>query len=150
MSRSAKRLRGNGAETDTERRQHDTNGGSRRRNGNGASHTFPHTETLKGMDFLRVMAKGEKCSCPSFYLYHMPASEFQAGICVSRRLGGAVIRNKIKRVLRESVRLTKSNISRPCHMVLVARRGAEEMSVEQARVSLSELYGTARLSAETN
>ncbi len=109
---------------------------------------MPHSESLKGLDFLRVMAKGEKCSCPSFYLYYVPAGDFQAGVCVSRRLGGAVVRNRIKRILRESLRLTKSRLRHPCHLVLVARRGAEELSVEQAKDSLNELYGNARLASE--
>ncbi len=112
--------------------------------GNG----LPRQASLKGLDFLRVMAKGEKCSCPSFYLYYMPAGEFQAGVCVSRRLGGAVVRNRIKRVLRESIRLTRSSLARPYHLVLVARRGAEDLDVQQARYSLTELYGTARLASE--
>jgi ribonuclease P protein component len=106
---------------------------------------FPHSEHLSGLEFLRVMAKGQKKSCPSFHLYFMPSADFQAGVVVARRLGGAVERNKIKRVLREAIRLTRIVLGQPCHLVVVARPGAERLDVETAKVSLSELCGSARL-----
>jgi len=127
--------------------------GHDRVNGDGAvglhvkTQGFPHVDHLAGMDFLRVMAKGEKKSCSSFHLYFMPADEFQAGVCVSRRLGGAVVRNRIKRVLREAIRLTRSDLCKPCHLVLVARLGADRLDLEQAQGSLTELYTAARLLA---
>ncbi|MEK7475251.1 MAG: ribonuclease P protein component [Candidatus Coatesbacteria bacterium] len=114
---------------------------------NAKTQGFPSGDHLAGMDFLRVMAKGEKKSCPSFHLYFMPADEFQAGVCVSRRLGGAVVRNRIKRVLREAIRMTRSDLCKPCHLVLVARLGADRLDLEQAQSSLTELYTSARLLA---
>lgn len=133
-------------------------GNGRRNGGNGESHgtavgirtkpqAFPHSQHLAGIDFLRVMAKGEKRSCSSFHLYCMPADDYQAGVCVSRRLGGAVVRNRIKRVLREAIRTTRSHLCRPCHLVVVARLGAERLDLEQASTSLTELYSSARLIA---
>ncbi len=127
--------------------------GTAKPNGNGAaapsakSNGFPSRDHLAGIDFLRVMAKGEKRSCPSFHLYFMPADQFQAGVCVSRRLGGAVVRNRIKRVLREAIRLTRCDLCRPCHVVLVARLGADRLDLGQAQSSLTELYTAARLLA---
>ncbi len=108
---------------------------------------FPHSDHLTGIEFLKVMAKGEKKSCASFHLYYRAAEEFQTGVSVSRKLGGAVVRNRIKRVLREAIRLTRNTLRQPCHLVLVAREGAESLEIAQAKVSLKALYGSARLAA---
>jgi len=143
----------NGAKPAGGRRNGGNGHGRPNGNGDGAAVSppktqgFPHGDHLAGMDFLRVMAKGEKRSCPSFHLYYMSADQFQAGVCVSRRLGGAVVRNWIKRVLREAIRLTRSDLCRPCHVVLVARLGADRLDLVQAQSSLSELYTAARLLA---
>lgn len=113
----------------------------------GKKNGFPHSDHLTGIEFLKVMAKGEKTSCISFHLYYRAAEEFQAGVSVSRKLGGAVVRNRIKRVLREAIRLTRNTLRQPCHLVLVAREGAESLEIAQAKASLKTLYGSARLAA---
>ena len=109
------------------------------------SSSFPRKEHLGGTDLLKVMVRGEKHTCSTFHVYMMPAEEFRAGVCVSRKLGGSVVRNKIKRILREAVRLNKRFLSRPCHLVLVAREGAESLSVDKAKGFLLGMYGDANM-----
>jgi ribonuclease P protein component len=53
------------------------------------------------------------------------------GITASRRVGGAVQRNRVKRRIREWFRGAKTNISGDLDLVVIARRGA----VEQAPVA---------------
>jgi len=120
------------------------NGKVNGRNGSGKPNGFPHTEHLTGLDFLKVMAKGEKRTCHAFHVYLMHAEEFQAGVCVSRKLGGAVVRNRIKRVLREAIRHIRQDFEQPCHMVVVARPGVEQLDLDGARGSLLELCGGAK------
>lgn len=107
--------------------------------------SFPRAEHLGGTELLKVMMRGEKHSCSTFHVYMMPATEFRAGVCVSRKLGGSVVRNRIKRILREAVRLNKRFLSRPCHLVLVAREGAETLSVDKAKGFLLGMYDDSRM-----
>lgn len=58
------------------------------------------------------------------------------GFAVSSRLGGAVVRNRIKRRLRESAR--RSDV-RGFDFVVTAREGAQRAEFRELRESLSEL-----------
>ena len=45
------------------------------------------------------------------------------GMAVSRKVGGAVVRNRIRRSIREAFRLRQHEFSQSCDMVVVPRRG---------------------------
>lgn len=117
---------------------------SQKRAGVPEGNGIPRSEKLSGVEFLRVMAKGEKQSCPVCVAYFMPADDFRSGISVSKKLGSAVVRNRVKRILSESIRLSKRALSRPVHLVLVARQGAERLSLDQAKRILVDLYSKSR------
>lgn len=80
--------------------------------------TFPHgARLLRHADFERVYKQGRKHFSPSitvFYLLRQATPEglntsrgLRIGFTVGRALGGAVQRNRMKRRLREAVRLSK-------------------------------------------
>ena len=48
-------------------------------------------------------------------------SRTQLGVVTSRRVGGAVVRNRARRLLREAFRLTQHSLTQPAVIVLVAR-----------------------------
>jgi ribonuclease P protein component len=88
------------------------------------------TERLRcPQTFQQVFTQGEKLVGTLFVLYVLPTSELHSrlGIAVSKRLGNAVIRNRIKRCLREMFRQHKTLLPTPCDVVCVARREAVGM-----------------------
>ena len=76
--------------------------------------------------YQRVFEQGEKLVGSLFILYVLPTSEpcSRLGIAVSRRTGNAVVRNRIKRYLRETFRRHKALFLSSCDLVCVARREA--------------------------
>lgn len=53
------------------------------------------------------------------------------GVVASRRVGGAVIRNRCKRLLRECFRRLQDELPPACDLVLIARSGLEDSAVEE-------------------
>ena len=83
-------------------------------------------------EFQRVFEQGRKHVSPEFVLYALPtsASCSRLGIAVSKRVGNAVVRNRVKRRTRECFRRHKELLDPPCDLVVVARRRAAEVPSE--------------------
>jgi ribonuclease P protein component len=60
------------------------------------------------------------------------------GLSVSRRIGGAVVRNRWKRLIREAFRLTRDNLPKGFDLVVVPRQGADP-DLDRLKRSLSGL-----------
>ena len=58
----------------------------------------------KEKDFNLVFNKGKRFFSSSLTVIALPAKELKAGFAVSKKHGGSVKRNRIKRLLRESFR----------------------------------------------
>ena len=58
----------------------------------------------KEKDFNLVFNKGKRLFSSALTVVYYPSSELKAGFAVSKKHGGSVKRNRIKRLLRESFR----------------------------------------------
>lgn len=84
-------------------------------------------------EYLAVYRKGYRVFTPYFVLYFRAngRSRSRLGIAASRKVGPPVVRNRIRRRLRESFRLNKRGIL-PCSDVVAnVRRGAAEATFQE-------------------
>ena len=75
-------------------------------------------------DFARLRREGQRavCGCLIANWRRLAAgSAARVGVVVGSKVGGAVIRSRARRLLRETFRLHRHELARPVDLVLVAR-----------------------------
>ena len=78
----------------------------------------------QGRDFRRVRQGGERLAvgCLIANWQRLPAeTPARLGVITTKRVGGAVIRSRVRRLLRETFRLHQHDLAAPVDLVLVAR-----------------------------
>lgn len=103
----------------------------------------------RASDFQRVRSQGRTWSDPLLVLSRAPndLDVTRFGFSVSRRTGGAVTRNRIRRLAREAVRLQLDRVASGWDVVVIARKGiigADFGAVEASVTRLLRLAGLYR------
>lgn len=104
--------------------------------------TFPKDERLtRKRDFVAVFEQGRKSVGPSFvcYLLRREGQGRKFGFAVSRKVGAAVTRNRVKRYLREFYRKHRAEFGEDAHVVVVARPYAAKLGYEQCARAMQRL-----------
>ena len=99
------------------------------------------------MDFKRVRTSGKSYAHPLVVLVALPATEsrLRVGVTAGRSVGGAVQRNRAKRLLREAMR-TLLPVFRTDHdVILIARQPLLKATLQQAQMALTSLAQRANL-----
>ncbi len=77
-------------------------------------HTFTKSDRLlKPSEFVRVRKEGHRIHTRRFTLFVAPgeSTHLRLGLAVSKRVGPAVVRNRVKRLLREFFRLNRDELT---------------------------------------
>ena len=101
----------------------------------------------KNKDFQFVYNKGKSVANRQFVVYTKPnktLTHFRLGISVSKKIGNAVVRNRIKRGVRETFKVHKDDII-ATEIIVIARQPAKDMSALQIQASLEHVLKIAKV-----
>jgi ribonuclease P protein component len=107
----------------------------------------PHEHLRRPADFQRVYDRRRSVSDAWIIVYACENAlpHLRLGMSVSRKYGGAVRRNRLRRLYREAFRLTKHQLPTGLDLVLIPR-APEEAKLVDLKESLVKLVG--RLAAK--
>lgn len=97
---------------------------------------------LKRADFQRLSKYGRTLRRDHFVVAYCRNSlgNPRLGVTVSKKVGCAVIRNRIKRLVREYFRLNKALFDEAYDMNVIARSGAAKLSSQEINQTLERVF----------
>ena len=104
--------------------------------------TYPKSERLtKRAEYLDVYEKGERLANSAFICFIVrTGSERKFGLAVSRKVGGAVQRNRVKRFIRETYRTSRKAMKDENNIVIIARPKAASMNYHECCQAIGQLF----------
>ena len=113
----------------------------------GGKERFPKSARLrKRPEFLNLSRTGKKVHSPNFIVISTSneRGESRLGITVSAKVGNAVVRNRIKRLVRELFRRRRHEWVAASDIVVIARKGAAALSSAMIQKEIENSLGEQR------
>lgn len=106
----------------------------------------------KNKEFQEVFQKGVSFANRQFVVYVLKKSgqeHFRIGLSVSKKIGNAVVRNQIKRYIRQAFHELKDEIHSGHDYVIIARKPAAAMGMHEVKKSLIHVLRLAKMVKRT-
>ena len=104
---------------------------------------FPRRERLtKRREYLQVYEQGKKTAGREFvcYVAQQEGRGRKLGLAVSRQVGGAVVRNRVKRYIREVYRTHRFEFADDIYVVIIARPSAAKLGYRECEEALCGMF----------
>lgn len=101
----------------------------------------------KNDDFQTVFKQGKSFANRQFVVYMYKNEQqvpFRIGLSVSKKLGNAVVRNRVKRCIRQSFTEMKEDIKPGWDFIVIARKPAVTMTCPEVKGSLMHVLKLAK------
>jgi len=102
----------------------------------------------KNAEFQKIFKRGKSFANRQFVVYLLPKEgqeEFRVGLSVSKKVGNAVVRNQIKRYIRQSFLEMKDEVNPTMDYVIIARNQAASLDFHETKKSLQHVLKVAKI-----
>ncbi len=102
----------------------------------------------KDSEFQKVFHKGKSTANRQFVIYQLNKKEqthFRVGISVSKKLGNAVTRNRLKRRIRHILMELDEQLIKEVDFIVIARQPIVQMSYQETKNSMLHVLKVATL-----
>ncbi|WP_093214709.1 ribonuclease P protein component [Sediminibacillus albus] len=102
----------------------------------------------KNEEFQHVFNKGRSFANRQLVIYFLKKdrqSHYRIGLSVSKKIGNAVVRNRIKRYLRQAFHELDERVANNYDYIIIARKPAKDMDFHQMKKSLSHVLHKSKL-----
>lgn len=106
----------------------------------------------KNEEFQKVFKKGKSFANRQFVVYYLEKegqTEFRIGLSVSKKIGKAVVRNQIKRYIRQSFLELNEQLCPNMDYVIIARQPAATLDFHETKKSLLHVLKIAKVLKKT-